>query len=159
MVQEIIYLTQEGYQKFHEELNYLRTVRREEVAARLRVAREDGVYGENFAYESAVDEQAFVEGRIQQLELLLGRARIINGNGHNGATDCVGLNSIVTVQEEGSEPERFHIVGSAEADPSLGKISDESPLGRSLLGKRVGESVTVKAPAGSFVYRIVAIEF
>lgn len=159
MVQEVTYLTQEGFEKFQQELHYLRTARREEVATRLRVAREDGVYGENFAYEAAIDEQAFVEGRIQQLELLLGRARIINGNGHNGSAECVGLNCIVTVQEDGYDAEQFHIVGSAEADPRAGKISDESPLGASLLGKRIGDSVTVKAPAGSFVYRIVSIDF
>ena len=158
MAQEIVHLTQEGFLKFQDELHYLRTVRREEVAAQLRIAREDGAYGENFALEEAVNEQAFVEGRIQQLEQLLGCARIIEGGAQDGRPDAVGLNCRVTVKEEGYEPETFHIVGSAEAEPVLGKVSNESPLGRSLMGRCVGETVTVKAPAGEFTYCILAIE-
>jgi len=158
MLQDVMHLTPEGFLKFQEELNFLRTVRREEVANRLRVAREDGMYGENFALETAIEDQAFVEGRIQQLELLLGRARILDGNGHNGKLDSICLNCKVTVCEDGYAPETYHIVCSAEADPIQGKISDESPLGRALLGRRVGDHVSVRAPGGSFSYEILSIE-
>lgn len=158
MAQEIVHLTPEGFAKFQNELDYLRTTRREEVAAKLRNAREDGVYGENFGYENAIDEQAFVEGRIQQLEGLLGRARVIHNDGRSVPDGVVYLNCMVTIQEEGYDAETFHLVGSAEADPRQGRISDESPLGSKLLGKRVGDDVRVAAPAGDFVYRIIAVE-
>lgn len=159
MIDEVVYLTREGLRKFESELNYLRTVRRSEVADRLRQALEEGGdLTENAEYEAAKNDQAFVEGRIQQLEMLLSRASIIDGDEPVGPRDVVSLNTIVTVQEEGQEPDTFHIVGSAEADPRAGRISDASPLGRALLGRQVGDLVKVDAPDGQFTYRIVAIE-
>lgn len=159
MVDEVVYLTREGLRKFESELNYLRTVRRSEVAERLRQALEEGGdLTENAEYEAAKNDQAFVEGRIQQLEMLLSRASIIDEDEVSGPPDVVRLNMLVTVQEEGQEPDTFHIVGSAEADPRAGRISDASPLGRALLGRQVGDIVRVDAPDGQFIYRIVAIE-
>lgn len=157
---EIVHLTRDGYRKFESELHYLRTVRRSEVAERLRVALEEGGdLVENAEYDDAKNEQAFVEGRIQQLEMLLSRARIIEDAAASGAIEEVQLNSIVTVQEEGAGPETFRIVGPAEADPAAGKISDVSPVGRALLGRRVGDEITISAPDGSFTYRILSIRF
>ncbi len=159
MDDQIVHLTREGYQRFESELNYLRGVRRSEVADRLRQALEEGGdLVENAEYEDAKNEQAFVEGRIQELEMLLSRARIIEAALHNGPMDTVALNSIVTVQTAGEDPEKFHIVGAAEANPLEGRISDVSPLGRALIGRRVGDEVTVSAPDGAFTYRILSIE-
>ncbi|HOA22602.1 MAG: transcription elongation factor GreA [Aggregatilineales bacterium] len=154
-----MYLTQEGFEKLENELQELRNVRRYEVAERLRLALEEGGdLVENAEYEDAKNEQAFVEGRIQHLENLLSRARIIEEQEHDGPPDVVRLNSVVTIQEDGSEPETYHLVGPAEANPLEGKISDASPLGRALLGKRPGDKVTVNAPDGSFEYVIISVE-
>lgn len=156
------HLTREGFKKFEAELNYLRTVRRSELAERLRLALEEGGdLVENAEYEDAKNEQAFVEGRIQHLEMLLSRARIIEEEetelpAESSAT--VHINSLVKLQEEGLKPEMFHIVGPAEADPAAGKISDVSPLGRALLGKRKGDTVTISAPDGSFSYKIISVQ-
>ncbi|HEC22285.1 MAG TPA: transcription elongation factor GreA [Chloroflexi bacterium] len=156
--QQVVHLTREGYEKFEAELNYLRTVRRSEVAERLRRALEEGGdLVENAEYEDAKNEQAFVEGRIQQLETLLSRAQIIEEQESSGPNGVVQLNSVVTVQEEGGEPRTFHLVGRLEANPSEGKISDESPLGRALLGKQAGDTVVVEAPDGQFEYRILSV--
>jgi transcription elongation factor GreA len=164
MEDQIAHLTREGYRKFEAELNYLRTVRRSEVAERLRIALEEGGdLVENAEYDDAKNEQAFVEGRIQQLELMLSRAKIIEDEasegGKTGKSDdhAVRLNSVVKVQEEGAKPETFHIVGAAEADPAAGKISDVSPLGHALIGKKKGDVISINAPDGSFSYRIVSV--
>jgi transcription elongation factor GreA len=152
------HLTQEGYQRFVAELNYLQNVRRTEVAARLRQTLEEGGdLVENAEYEDAKNEQAFVEGRIQQLDNLLREAIIIEEADSNGSASVVRLNSVVTVREEGFEDETFRIVGRAEANPRKGMISDESPLGRALLGKEVGQSVMIDAPDGQFEYQIISI--
>lgn len=162
MDDQVMHLTREGYRKFEGELNYLRGVRRDEVAERLRLALEEGGdLVENAEYEDAKNEQAFVEGRIQQLELLLNRAQIIEEDESLSKTksrDAVSLNSIVKLQEGRRTPEIYHIVGSMEADPTDGKISDASPLGRALMGKKVGETVTVSAPDGSFTYKILSVD-
>ena len=159
MAEQVVHMTREGFQKFESELNYLRTVRRSEVATRLRQALEEGGdLVENAEYEDAKNEQAFVEGRIQQLEMLLSRARVVEDDEQSRPSGIVHFNSVVTVQEDGYEPETFRIVGPAEADPQAGKISDASPLGRVLLGKCVGDMVTVDAPDGVFVYHILEIE-
>ena len=159
MVGDVVHLTRDGYQKLESELNYLRSVRRSEVAERLRLALEEGgELVENAEYEDAKNEQAFIEGRIQQLELMLSRAQIIEDTEQDGPKGIVRLNSHVTVQEHGEEPETFHIVGRAEAAPREGKISDESPLGRSLMGKKEGETVTVEAPDGAFEYKILKVK-
>jgi len=157
MSEQPIYLTREGYQKLLEELEYLRTVRRQEVARRLNLAMDEGNYDENAEYEAAKNEQAFVEGRIMTLESMLRRAVIIEET--TGPKTFVTLGSWVTIQEEGSTtPERYQVVGSAEADPAHGRISNESPLGQALLGRQVGDVVTVNAPDGVLRFRILRIE-
>ena len=159
MVNEAVHLTQEGFEKLENELQELRNARRYEVAERPRLALEEGGdLVENAEYEAAKNEQAFVEGRIRRLESLLSRARVIEEREHDGPPDVVRLNSVVTIQEDGSEPETYHLVGPAEANPLEGKISDASPLGRALLGKRPGDKVTVNAPDGSFEYVIISVE-
>lgn len=151
-----VYLTPEGYRKLQEELEYLRTVRRAEVAQLIGSAKEEGDIRENAAYEDAKNQQAFVEGRIQDIERILKYAVIIE---EPAESDVVVIGSRVTVVEHGyDEPETFRIVGSAEADPKNGFISNESPIGSALLGHRVGDEVTVKTPSGELRFRILAIE-
>ena len=151
------YLTQEGYDKLQDELDYLRTVRRQEVADRLREALEDGDQGIDADAEcdAARNEQAFVEGRIRELETILANAKVIEDNGKN---DVVEVGAKVTIQEEGLEPEVYTIVGAVEASPINGRISNESPLGKALMGHKTGEEVTVKAPNGTFVVKILKVE-
>jgi len=150
------FLTREGYKKLQEELEYLRTQRRQEIAQRLHEAMEGGELIENAEYEAAKNEQAFVEGRIKELEILLATARIVD---EVPSADTVQIGSRVTIQEEGSDtPEEYVIVGAAEADPTVGKISNESPLGKALLNKKAGDIVQVDAPAGSFTFRILKVE-
>jgi transcription elongation factor GreA len=150
------FLTREGYKKLQEELEYLRTQRRQEIAQRLHEAMEGGELIENAEYEAAKNEQAFVEGRIKELEILLATARVVD---EIPATDTVQVGSRVVIQEEGSDtPEEYIIVGAAEADPSAGRISNESPLGKALLNKKAGDLVQVDAPAGSFKFRILKVE-
>lgn len=151
----VTFLTKEGYQKLQEELEYLRTVKRKEVADRLHEALEGGELIENAEYEAAKNEQAFVEGRIQELEVLLASARIIE---EGGDKNTVQLGSRVTIQEEGFEPETYVIVGAAEANPREGRISNESPIGKAILNHRVGDVVTVDAPAGTYKVKILKIE-
>ena len=149
------FLTREGYQKLEQELNYLRTVRRQEVAQRLHQALEEGNILENAELEDARNEQAFLEGRILTLENLLRNASIIE---ENGPHEMVGLGSYVTIVENDGPPETYHIVGSAEADPAQGLISNESPLGRALIGLKIGETAEVNAPDGVLVFKIVGIK-
>jgi transcription elongation factor GreA len=151
------YLTREGYEKLQEELEYLRTVKRKEVAQRLHEAMADGDAGidADAECEAAKNEQAFVEGRIRELEILLASAQIIEGNGKN---DVVQVGAKVTIQEDGTEPEAYTIVGAAEASPLNGRISNESPLGQALIGHSAGEEVTVQAPNGTFTVRILKVE-
>lgn len=148
------FLTREGYKKLEQELNHLRKVRRHEVAQRLNRALEEGDILENAELEDARNEQAFVEGRILMLENMLGSAVIIE---EEGPRETVGLGSRVTVAEDDGPPETYHIVGSAEADPANGLISNESPLGRALMGRKVGEAAEVNAPDGVLVFKIVGI--
>jgi transcription elongation factor GreA len=151
-----IYLTAEGAEDLRRELDRLVNVRRPALAERLRRAIQQGDLSENADYQVAKEEQAFLEGRIQQIEEMLRNAVMIKDV---GPTDEVALGSYVTVIEEGAgESETFHIVGSAEANPVSGKVSDESPLGRSLLGHRVGDTVAVEAPGGEIAFRITAIQ-
>ncbi len=153
---KVTYLTPEGYQRLKEELEYLKTVKRKEIAQRLHEAlSEGGELIENSEYEAAKMEQAFVEGRIQELEHLLATAQVIYPSRKDGVVD---LGSRVTVQEEGFEPETYVIVGPVEADPEKGYISNESPLGRALLGHKAGDVVEVKAPAGTFKVKILKVE-
>ena len=152
---EQTFLTREGLKKLEEELDHLRTVRRVQVAERLHNAQDVGDLIDNVEYEDAKNEQAFVEGRILTLEMMLSNAVIIKENGPEGV---VGLGSKVTVKEGSSKPEAYQLVGPAEANPKEGKISNESPLGKALFGRRIGDEVKVNAPAGSLTFRIVGID-
>lgn len=147
------YISKEGLDRLRAELEEIVTLRRPEIAQRIHDAKEHGDLTENAEYEDAKNEQAFVEGRIAQLESMIKNASIIDENHSN---DHVQIGSTVKVKgPDGSES--FTIVGSAEAKPTEGRISNESPVGRALLGHRKGESVTVSVPAGDFSYKIVAI--
>ena len=150
------YLTRQGFQKLQDELEHLRTVKRQEVAARLHEAMEGGELIEDAEFEAAKNEQAFVEGRIQELEMLLANARIIDESIGHG--DTVQVAARVTIQEDDNEPETYTIVGPAEANPREGRISNESPLGRALLEHHAGDRVRVDAPAGSFYVTIIKVE-
>jgi transcription elongation factor GreA len=149
------YLTRNGYQKLLEELEYLRTKKRQEVADRLHEAMEGGELIEDAEYEAAKNEQAFVEGRIQELEILLANARVVE---ETGKMEVAQIAAKVTIQEDGGDPEIYTIVGPAEANPREGRISNESPLGRALMDHRAGDIVTVDAPDGSFTVRIIKVE-
>jgi transcription elongation factor GreA len=148
------YLTAEGKRKLEEELEFLRTVRRYEVAKLIQDAKEGGDITENAGYDEAKNEQAFVEGRILTLEALLARVSLIEESSSAGK---VTIGSTVTLLETDGESESFQIVGSAEADPTRGRISDESPLGKSLLGHRAGDHVMVHAPDGAREIAIVEV--
>jgi transcription elongation factor GreA len=150
------FLTQEGFLKLQQELELLRTDKRIEVAQRLHEAMEGGELIENAEYEAAKNEQAFLEGRIKELEMILASARVIDDS--HPVTDVVQVGSTVTIQEEGAEQEKYTIVGAAEANPSSGKISNESPLGKALLNKKQGDQVQVDAPGGVFVVTILKVE-
>lgn len=149
------FLTRQGYQKLQEELVYLRTSKRQEVAARLHEAMEGGELIEDAEYEAAKNEQAFVEGRIQELEMLLANARVIE---ESEKSEVVQVGSTVTIQESDNPEEIYTIVGPAEASPRDGRISNESPLGRALMEHRADDTVRVDAPGGSFTVRIVKVE-
>lgn len=150
------FLTREGFQKLQDELDFLRTKKREEIANRLHEAMEGGELIENAEYEAAKNEQAFVEGRIKELEILLATAHIIEEK--PSPEKIVQVGSCVVIQEEGSkEKEEYAIVGVAEANPAEGKISNESPLGRALLNHKEGDIVQVDAPAGAFVVKLVKV--
>ncbi|HDN79018.1 MAG: transcription elongation factor GreA [Chloroflexi bacterium] len=150
------FLTPEGKRKLEEELEYLRTVKRPQVAEQIHQAKADGDISENAGYDEAKTAQAFLEGRILTLEKILENAIVIE---KQGPSDSVMLGSKVTVLEEGqTEPETYLIVGSAEADPLNGRISNESPLGQALMGAKVGDTVVVHAPAGEIRFKVVSIE-
>jgi transcription elongation factor GreA len=157
MNEEATFLTREGYKKLQEELVYMRKTRRQEVARRLHQALTEGDILENAELEDARNEQAFVEGRILTLENMLGSAVIIEDEEH--PQGIVSLGSKVTVVEgEDGVPETYVVVGSAEADPANGHISNESPLGRALMGRQVGEQAEVDAPDGLLVFEILGIQ-
>src|SRR3982750_946686 len=147
------YISRDGLENLRKELDELIALRRPEIAQRIHDAKEHGDLSENAEYEDAKNEQAFVEGRIQTLEALIKNAIIID---EYHSTDHAQIGSTAAVESpDGSEA--FTIVGSAEAKPSEGRISNESPVGRALLGKKKGEKVVVKVPAGDFTYKIVSI--
>jgi len=150
------YLTKEGYERLEDELQYLRTVRRREIARRLELALEEGPLLENAELEDARNEQAFVEGRILMLERMLGNAVIIEED--EGPHEEVEVGSHVTITEGNGSPETYRIVGSAEADPTKGLISNASPLGRAMMGCKIGDKVTIDAPDGTLEFKIVGIK-
>jgi transcription elongation factor GreA len=151
------FLTKEGFQKLQDELDFLRTAKRQEVAARLHEAMEGGELIENAEYEAAKNEQAFVEGRIQELEMLLATARVIEENGKGKKNDTVQVGSKVTIKEGNYEAETYTIVGAAEANPRDGKISNESPIGKAILNHRTGDIVKVETPAGTYNVKIIKV--
>jgi len=150
-----VYVTPEGLKKLEDELEHLRTVKRQEVAQRLHEAMEDGELIENAEYEAAKNEQAFVEGRILELEHMLAQAQVIEPG---KSTGVVGIGSTIVIQEDGKPAETYTIVGAAEANPRDGLISNESPMGQALLDHKVGDDVDVRAPAGTLRFRIVKIK-
>jgi transcription elongation factor GreA len=154
------FMTEEGKQKLIEELEFLKIEKRKEVVERIKVARSFGDLSENSEYDSAKDEQAFVEARIQQLENMIRNAVIIEDDKSN--PDVVSLGKSVTFVEleDGKEvdKETYTIVGSAEADPFEGKISNDSPMGKSLIGKGIGQEVSVQTPGGEIKVKIVEVK-
>jgi len=155
MSEKPVYLTLEGKNKLEEELAYLVNVRRKEVAVAIQSAKEEGDISENSAYDEAKLTQSFVEGRIQTIEGQLRHAVLIE---KNGKSDEVIVGCKVTVREEEFGDETYHIVGSAEVDPMNGKISNESPIGRALLGAKVGDTVTAETPGGAVAFEVLKIE-
>jgi transcription elongation factor GreA len=149
-------LTPEGLRKLEEELDFLKSVKRKEVAERIKQSKEFGDLMENSEYEDAKNEQAFIEGRILTLEGMLRSAKVINN--HEVRSDVVTIGSTVRLEDESGEDLTYTIVGSAEADPLHDRISNESPVGRALLGKRKGQTITVQVPAGTTRYTIKAIK-
>lgn len=152
-----ILLTQEGYQKLEEEVEFLKTVRRREVADRIKVAISFGDISENAEYDEAKNEQAQLEERIMKLENMIRKAVIIDESQID--VNVVTIGSIVKVNDMDFEEEvEYTIVGSAEADPYQGRISNESPVGRALLGKTIGEVVDVQVPDGVAKFKILEIK-
>ena len=155
MAKEII-LTDEGLKKLEEELEQLKTVKRKEIAAKIKEALSFGDLSENSEYDEAKNEQAFVEARILQLEATLKNVRVLDDDELNNEIISVG-SKVVLKDVEFDEEVTYQIVGSTEADPANGKISDESPVGKALLGRKLGETVTVEAPIGEILYEVLAI--
>lgn len=154
--QKEVLLTAEGLEKTKQELEYFKTVKRHEVAERLKEAIAQGDLSENSEYDAAKEEQAFIESRIITLENMIRNAKIISSD--QVAKDVVSVGSKVTIQEvPDGDFEEYTIVGSAETDPDLGKISNESPIGAELIGKKVGDLVNVPVPSGTIQFKIVEI--
>lgn len=150
-----VYFTSAGFQKVKGELETLRNKTRPNVVERLALARMQGDLSENNEYASARDELAFVDGRIEELEELLQKVTLMDGK--HDACEAVGLGCRVTVKN-GRDESIYHIVGEWEADPAQKKVSHSSPLGKSLIGKKVGEKVKFEAPAGTIFYEIIGID-
>lgn len=156
MSEREVLLTRDGLEKLEKELEELKTVRRREVAARIKQAIEFGDISENSEYDDAKNEQAFIEGRIAALEKMLRNARVIDEDDVD--TDAVTVGSRVKLKDlELGEEFEYIVVGSAEADPSSARISNESPVGRAIMGQKVGAIVEVDAPVGTLKYEIVSI--
>jgi transcription elongation factor GreA len=150
-----IYISKDGFKKLQKEVKELTTTKKREVAARIKTAKEFGDLSENSEYDDAKNEQAFIEGRISEIEYILKNAKIIEEVACK-TTDKVCVGHTVIVDLKGGET-KFKIVGSYEADPEMGFISNESPIGQALLGKGKGEEVTIKVPAGEMKYKIKKI--
>ena len=158
MAKEVV-VTREGYQKLEQDLNELRTVKRKEVADKIKVARGYGDLSENAEYDAAKEEQAIVEARIADLEATLKVARIIDDSELSNDTVSIGMR--VKILAEGDDPEyaeEYDITGSTEADMHLNRISDESPVGAALIGHKAGDEVDVTLPNGNIiVYKVLAV--
>ncbi|HSI66039.1 MAG TPA: transcription elongation factor GreA [Planococcus sp. (in: firmicutes)] len=149
-------MTAAGKQKLEDELDFLKTIKRKEVVERIKIARDFGDLSENAEYDSAKEDQAFVEGRISTLESMIRNAVIIEANGEN--KDVVRLGTTVTfVEVPDGDEEAYTIVGSAEADPLEGRISNDSPIAKSMIGRTIGENVKVLTPGGEMEIKIVSI--
>lgn len=152
-----VILTLDGLAKLEKELEHLKTVRRREVAERIRQALEFGDISENSEYEDAKNEQGFIEGRILSIEKMLRNAKVIDDSEGNTGVVTVG-STVKLVEVNGGAEVEYMVVGSAEADPSKFKISNESPVGRSLMGQKVGSIVNVTVPIGTIQYKILEIK-
>lgn len=155
MEKKDIYVTPEGIKKVQDELDQLTNIKRPELAQRLRHAVEMGDLSENADYIKAKEDQAFLEGRIQELEYILREAILIEAQEQN---DVVQIGSVVKISFPGSDPETYQIVGVTEANPREGKISHESPIGKALVGKRAGETALVQTPGGESKLNVLEIK-
>ena len=155
--EKVFPMTQAGKEKLEQELEQLKTVKRKEVVERIKIARSFGDLSENSEYDSAKEEQAFVEGRITTIENMIRNAKIIGSE--ELSSDTVSLGSSVTfVELPNGDEETYTIVGSAEADPFEGKISNDSPIAKSLIGRKIGDQVTVQTPGGEMKVKITSIK-
>jgi len=152
-MEETIYVTQKGLEKLKQELSDLKE-RRKKVVERIKIAREFGDLSENSEYEDARNEQSFIEGRIEEVQDMLTRAKVVAKNGNGGKVE---LGSLVTLKMDGEEL-IYELVGATESDPSSGKISIESPIGYSLMGKVKGEAVEIHTPNGKMICKIVDLK-
>ncbi len=151
-----VYLTEDGLQKIKDELEHLTTTRRREVAQMIAEAKAEGDISENAGYDEAKTAQGFLEGRIRELENTLKRAQVIKDEGKK---NVINIGRTVIVREVGTEfNETYTIVGSLEADPANGRISNESPIGKALLGKKVGNKIKVASPGGQIEFEVVKLE-
>ncbi len=150
-----MYLTDEGYKKIKDELEHLKKVRRPEIATRIKEAKELGDLAENAEYADAREEQSFTEGRILELEDMMKNAQVIDAKA--SVPNQVDIGDTVVAEKDGASS-TYTIVGSNEADPKNGRISNESPLGQAFLGKKKGEEVKVKTPKGPVVYKITSLK-
>ncbi|RDU35109.1 transcription elongation factor GreA [Neobacillus piezotolerans] len=155
--EKVFPMTQAGKDKLVQELEQLKTVKRKEVVERIKIARSFGDLSENSEYDSAKEEQAFVEGRITTLENMIRNAKIIEESEIAGDSVTLGRNVTFMELPDGDE-ETYTIVGSAEADPFEGKISNDSPIAKSLMGKKVGDTVSVQTPGGEMTVKITSIK-
>ncbi|MFY9114980.1 MAG: transcription elongation factor GreA [Dethiobacteria bacterium] len=156
MLNKEIILTPQGMEKIEKELDFLKSVKRKEIASRIKEAISFGDISENSEYEDAKNEQAFVEGRIATLEKWLRNAILLKKEAHGNGRVCLG-DTVKLVDPENNEEFEYTIVGTAEADPTENKISNESPVGRAILGQKAGSVITVKVPAGDIKIKIKEI--
>lgn len=150
--QNVFHLTNEGLEELKQELNHLKTTKLPAAIERVRIAREQGDLSENSEYHAARDDHAIIAGRVDELEELISKAKIVTKTSNN----VVSLGNEVTVKI-GKDSHTYHIVGKYEADPINKKISDESPLGKALMGRKEGQEVEYEAPVGKVIYKIVKI--
>ncbi len=155
--EKVFPMTQAGKEKLEQELEQLKTVKRKEVVERIKIARSFGDLSENSEYDSAKEEQAFVEGRITTIENMIRNAKIIGSEELSGDTVSLG-NSVTFIELPNGDEETYTIVGSAEADPFEGKISNDSPIAKSLIGRKIGDQVTVQTPGGEMKVKITSIK-
>ena len=155
MTDEYTFITREGLARLKKELQYLKTEKRKEIAERIKEAKELGDLSENAEYTEAKEEQGFTASKIAEIEHIVKRAQVIEET--KKVTDKVVVGCSIMVKNNGGEESEYTIVGSNEADPANGKISNESPFGRAFLGKKIGEKATVKTPKGELEFEIVKI--